>query len=391
MERLLSHARVALSLILCTLCLVGCKNSVPTPEEPAKTHTVIVYMGAENSLASYAQWDLEEMKSALDDIPQDCQVVVYHDATAKPIVYRLTKDKFAVWREYREELNSADAEVMKSVLRDIVSGLKSNSYSLVLWSHGTGWSDYSDTPQRSIIIDNGRNNGWSNTGTWLNVSQLASVLETLPRMQYIFFDACFMQSVEVASHLYPLTDHIIAAPNEIPGLGAPYHLMMKELCQANIKGIIDRYAEGYPGSHGVLLSAVCTAEFPNLCSLTAQFVPQAFARENMPSTDGIQIYAPRDLSSQPVPYDMRSAMHRALSAEQFALWETQWQKTILHCVKSQNWDTSYRGAEHDHLTDPDHYGGISMHIPQEVDEAAWNAQFQATPWYNMAGWEQTGW
>ncbi len=402
MNKLTLRMTLTVSVIISCLCLTSCSDDIPTPDEKLPGNTVIVYMGAENSLSSYSQLDLDEMKSALGDIPADCQVVVYRDATLKPAIFHLTSRKFDTWREYDRDHNSADVATMKDILRSIVSDFPSEKYSLILWSHGSGWSDRANAPQRSIIVDNG-NNTLSNRGSWLHVSQLASVLESLPRMEYIFFDACYMQSVEVASHLYPFTDFIIGSPTEIPGRGAPYHLIMKALCQADIPGIINGYVSGYPGLYGVLLSAVDCAEFGNFCTATAGFIPRIFPRNGMPSVGGIQIYAPAYgtnsgsmQSGMPVPYDIRSAMYRTLSAEDYDAWEQQWRKTILYPAHSKAWDTvyspSFYGNAHCTLTDTEHYGGISMNIPQEDYQAQdWDKQFKLSPWYAFTLWEQTGW
>lgn len=393
---------LAASVIIAGMCLASCSDDMPTPDKKLQGNTVIVYMGAENSLASYSQLDLDEMKASLGDIPEDCQVVVYRDAELKPTIFRLTTGKFATWHEYKEDLNSADMATMRQVLKKIVSDFPSEKYSLVLWSHGTGWMDSSNAPQRSIIVDNGQNN-MSNRGQWLHISQLASVLETLPHMEYIFFDACYMQSAEVASHLYPFAGYIIGSPTEIPAAGAPYNLIMKAMCQADIPGIINGYASGYTDTRGVLLSAINTADFMDLCTATARFVPQAFPRTGMPSLEGIQIYAPEygldDFSlqgSMPVPYDMRSAMYHVLSPGDYAAWEQQWAKTILYPAMARSWDSSYSsvryGNAHKTMQDPDHYGGISMNIPRrEYQGAGWEAQFRLSPWYAFTLWEQAGW
>ncbi len=384
------------------LSLQSCSDELPKPDM-LTGNTVIVYMGAENSLASYAQSDLDEMKTALGDIPEDCQVVVYRDAELKPAIYHLTTEKFEVWREYGQDHNSADATTMQGVLKTIVDNFPSEKYSLVLWSHGTGWSDTRTAPQRSIIVDNERNSPSSNIGQWVHISQLASVLKTLPHMEYIFFDACYMQSVELASHLYPLADYLIGSPTEIPARGAPYDRIMHALCVADIQGIIDGYASSYTGTGGVLLSAVHSAEFNNFCTVTAQYIPTAFPRSGMPQVDKIQIYAPAygtgntmQQGSMPVPYDIRSALYHVLSSIDYNTWEQQWRKTILYPVKASYWDTVYPsytyGSNHNKLTDPDHYGGISMNIPQEDYKAKnWDTQFQASPWYTSTLWEQTGW
>ncbi len=389
---------VAGVLISC-LCLTSCGDDIPSPEEEQLApqerisgNTVIVYIGAENDLSSFAQEDLDEMQAALSSIPEECQVVVYRDATQKPGIFHLTSNKSTLWYEYEQDHNSADMATMQGILGDIVHNFPSEKYSLILWSHGTGWSDMANAPQRSIIMDNEENTSKPIDGQWLNVSQLAHILESLPHLEYIFFDACFMQSAEVASYLYPFTDYIIGSPVEIPGKGAPYDVIMKALCQADIPGIINGYASGYPGTYGVLLSAVCCAEFPNFCTTTAEFIPNAFPRNGMPTVNGIQIYAPTNLSGMPTPYDMRSTMFHVLSNEDFAKWELQWQKTILYPVKANAWDSRYSGSAHCELTDPEHYGGISMHIPKESYEArGWNAQFRHSPWYALTLWEQAGW
>ena len=391
-----------LSVLFSTLGLTSCSDDLPSPDEKMKGNTVIVYMGAENSLAGYSQSDMNEMKAALEDIPEDCQVIVYNDAELKPVIFRLTKGKWATWYEYSEDHNSADATVMKNVLGKIISDFPSEKYSLVIWSHGSGWSDMQNARQRSIIVDNGQNN-WSNRGQWLHMSQLADVLEDLPHMEYIFFDACYMQSVEAVSHIYAFADYVIGSPTEIPANGAPYNLILKALCKADIQDIIDSYAAGYSGNQGVLLSAVYSAEFRNFCTITSHFVPSAFTRNSMPSTDGIQIYAPeygKDSysmqSTLPVPYDIRSAMYHTLGNTDYETWEEAWKKTILFPTKAQAWAIEYSsvryGNAHRTLTDPEHYGGISMNIPREsYREAGWEEQFKQTPWYTFTLWEQAGW
>ncbi len=402
MNKCVLYATLLISVLFCGLCLTSCSDDIPAPDEKLPGNTVIVYMGAENSLSSYAQLDLDEMKSALGDIPENCQVVVYRDATLKPAIFHLTSKKFDTWREYDKDHNSADMATMQEILRSIISDFPSEKYSLILWSHGSGWSDRKNAPQRSIIIDNEANTT-SNNGKWLHVSQLASILESLPHMEYIFFDACYMQSVEIASHLYPHTNYIIGSPTEIPGLGAPYHRIMKALCEADIQSIIEGYASAYTVNDGVVLSAVYSTEFRNFCAATAEFIPSACPRTSMPSIAGIQIYAPAYgtgnsmlQSGMPVPYDIRSALHHILSTEDYNRWEQQWAKTILYPVKSDAWDTvypSYRyGNAHCTMTDPTHYGGISMNIPQEDYQAQeWNAQFKLSPWYTFTRWEETGW
>ena len=385
------------------LPLTSCNDDIPQPDEKLKGNTVIVYMGAENRLQNFSRNDLDEMHMGRKDIPEDCQVVVYRDAELKPSIFLINSKGMTTWKEYTNEMDSADPATMESVLKEIVQKFPSEKYSLILWSHGSGWMDDPNN-SRAIIVDNNKNS-FSDIGNWLNISELSNILASLPRMEYIFFDACYMQSVEVASQLYNHTPYIIGSPTEIPGEGAPYHHIMGALCQANPQGIINGYASYYGTSKGVLLSAVSCTNFPAFCTETAKYIPSAFSKKDMPRTAGIQIYAPAfgtsssTQNTMPVPYDMRSAMYRALSEEDFAAWEMAWKKAILYPTWAESWESSYRdvngknyGPFHRTMQDSEHYGGISMNIPNEkYDSKGWNAQFRLTPWYSMASWEQTGW
>lgn len=389
-----------LGLALAILPFTSCNDDIPQPDEKLKGNTVIIYMGAENSLQSFSYNDLNEMQMGAKDIPEDCQVVVYRDAELKPSIFKLNRKGMTTWKEYKTDMNSADPATMKSILKDIIKDFPSKKYSLVLWSHGSGWIDETRN-SRAIIVDN-QSNSTSNKGSWIGISELASILASLPRMEYIFFDACYMQSVEVASQLYKYTSYIIGSPTEIPGEGAPYHLIMKAMCQANPQDIIEGYASAYRNGNGVLLSAVSCTDFPDFCAETAKYIPSAFSKNDMPKTPGIQIYAPaygNSYSTQnamPVPYDMRSAMHRALSKNDFATWEMAWKKTILYPTWADSWDTMYspgtHGYSHCTMQDENLYGGISMNIPNEkYDDKGWNNEFRLTDWYDMTLWEQTGW
>lgn len=403
MRKIHHSALFILGVALTFLTLASCNDDLPQPGERLKGNTVIVYMGAENRLQNFSRNDLDEMHMGRKDIPEDCQVVVYRDAELKPSIFLLNSKGMTTWKEYTNEMDSADPATMESVLKEIVQKFPSEKYSLILWSHGSGWMDDPNN-SRAIIVDNNKNS-FSDIGNWLNISELSDILASLPRMEYIFFDACYMQSVEVASQLYSHTPYIIGSPTEIPGEGAPYHHIMGALCQANPQGIINGYASYYGTSKGVLLSAVSCADFHAFSTETAKYIPSAFSKEDMPRTAGIQIYAPAfgtsssTQNTMPVPYDMRSAMHRALSEKDFAAWEMAWKKAILYPTWAESWESEYRdekgknyGPFHRTMQDPEHYGGISINIPNEkYDSKGWNAQFRLTPWYSMTSWEQTGW
>ena len=67
---------IAISLLF-TLC--SCHhNDDPEPDTLA-SRTVLVYMAAENNLASFAEEDLEEMKAGSKSLRKDQNLVIYGD------------------------------------------------------------------------------------------------------------------------------------------------------------------------------------------------------------------------------------------------------------------------------------------------------------------------
>lgn len=392
----MKHTIFNMLLFLCTAMPIGifvsCSDEIPQPTPTLEGNTVIIYMGAENSLSSFSNSDLFEITEATERIPENCQVVVFRDSEFKPSIYHFTKNGRTTWKDYDAEVNSADANTFESILREIIQNFPSRKYSLVLWSHGTGWIDQSRSMQRSIIIDNNKNS-FSNNGTWLHTYELAATLAKLPKMEFIMFDACFMQSAEVACELYPYCKYIIGSPAEIPSEGAPYHLILNALCRADIQGIIENYALGYSKDEGVALSAVCSENFPSFCEETAKHIPFIFSKSSMPSTQGIQIYSPASYANKmPIAYDIRSAMHKLLDEVAYATWDKEWQKAILYPYCANRWASQYSGTDHHTLTDPMHYGGISFNIPDEQHQLyGWDTMFSHTQWYWKTGWSATGW
>ena len=403
MVSLRAYVLLVLAMIGTCVLVVACTDEFSLPEDSEGiSHTVIVWMGAENSLSSYSIDDLQEMHDAVDAIPEDCQVVVYRDAQFAPSVYLLSHGRYQVWKEYENDENSADSAVVVRRMLDLVESFPSKSYSLVIWSHGTGWSK---SPNRSVVVDNGGNittPPQANVGTWLDLRQLEGVLSHLPHLGFLMFDACFMQSIEVAVQLYPYADYIVGSPAEIPAKGAPYDKIMGSLCSADVEGMVQGYAGAYPETKGVLLSAVRSSEIPGLCNVTRQVVASQFRRDDMPDVSGAQVYAPAyggGASEQkllPVPYDMRSVMRRVMTDVQYESWVRQWERAVPYVSRASAWDSQYSpvyyGMRHNHMTDEDNYGCIGMYVPSVVyDQPGWNDEFRSLRCYEMLSWQQTGW
>lgn len=385
--------RIALLIIyICALLCQSChdhKEDLPKPAQEAE-RTVIVYVAGENSLWNNVASDSAEMARAVGSIPDNCNLVLYMDRNTLPtITWMSAKEGVRLWHRYRNDQDSADSLTMLRTLGKIVKEFPAKHYGLVLESHATGW-----TPRRKTFgIDNNSNSPYSNRGTEMEIPTLRGVLEQLPHMDFILFDACMMQSIEVAHELRHVTDYVIGSPSEIPGKGAPYDLIMPAMMRGDAIGIASKYFEHYKYGSGVALSVVDCSMIDSLARATKPLVESLWTGRREVPTDNVQRYTTFDNSlHRPEAQDMRSMMHSQLPDSTLRAWESVLQSTVVWHGATAYWTSVYSGYEHHHLTDPDHYCCLSMFVPQEKYEAYnWNEAFHKPSWYQAAGWSATGW
>ena len=259
------------------LIIHGCKNEV-IETDLQKRKTVIVYMPAENSLNSFCYSDLEEILSVRSKIPSNNNVIVYIDKSKTldidtlPQLLEISNKEYKTIKVYPEQ-DSCNDSVFSLVLSDIKSLSPSESYSLVMWSHGTGWIPSRNTPHKTIGIDN-NNNSYLNSGTEMEIASMREAIEyTGLHFDCIMFDACFMQCIEVAYELKDITDFVIGSPAEIPAKGAPYNVVIPDFFLTDTETpayvFAKDYFENYNYNEGVLLSVIKTSELDNLANITS--------------------------------------------------------------------------------------------------------------------------
>ena len=116
----------------------------------------------------------------------------------------------------------------------------------------------------------------------MNIEDLKSVLQNAPHFDFIMFDACFMQSVEVAYELRDCCDYYIGFPAENPGPGAAYDRMFPFIFQKGAAvemaiGTFAAYDEIYTGkigsnsnwTMGTAIDVLKSSELENLAAATA--------------------------------------------------------------------------------------------------------------------------
>lgn len=404
---------VYFAILFAALAAVSCHhNSAEPKEEKKKTveRTVIIYMAAENSLSRFTRYDSLEIVQGLSHVTDNYNLILYKDDDQLPVIYQMSKKEgVKKWRSYTMDQTSTDSTVMLSTLKDIIKEFPAYHYGMVLWSHGTGWVPTiegtnvmteeikpSNGRRRTFGIDNNKNST-TNDGTEMDITALRWVLEQLPRMDFILFDACSMQNIEVAYELRNVAYYLIGSPAEIPGNGAPYANIMEPMMKGDAIGIAEEYYQYYKDSNGVALSVIDCLELEAFAQETATCLPSIYNGGGGNGIDltGVQNYMPFSSQSKwrPKGYDMKSFMHKHLSEDRFESWLKALNRTVPFQKATSFWDTIFFG-DHNKLIDPENYSGVSMFLPEEIYERLsfnWNLYFKNTSWYKAAGWNQIEW
>lgn len=225
--------------LICGLLALGiasCDSDSPDIKKKKASRTVLVYMVATNNLGADGadSDDLDEMiAAAMAGAIGDGRWLVYHapaNASA-PGLIEITADGKTELKSYEPGMSVTTAR-MSEVLDDMTEMAPAASYGLVLWSHATGWLQDGIEENTTEPLSFG-----SDLGEKMNITSLRSVLEGR-NIDYLYVDACFMASVEVAYELRHAVKHIVASASELPRDGMPYDLNVAPLISGTRDNLI---------------------------------------------------------------------------------------------------------------------------------------------------------
>lgn len=220
---------IAFISITLTIFLTSCLGN-DEPEVDDSTHrTVLVYMVATNSLGTFEfdTRDITEMESAIESIGNtNCRLLVYHTTyNSEPALIEIKNiDGKAVTetlKTYSSSIYSTSIERMSEVFTDTRLLAPAKDYGLVLWSHATGWvrelSVQSTASYSSIhVMDFGEDRNHQ-----MSITELSEAIPS-GMFSFIYADACYMGSIEIAYQLRNKTSYYMASPTETLGTGMPY-------------------------------------------------------------------------------------------------------------------------------------------------------------------------
>lgn len=396
----MKNKMLLLAWMCCTVLLASCGKDDPVPEPALASRTVLVYFAADNNLTKFAAEDLEEMKEGLGDFSgSNIHLLVYMDDGDSPCLMELKKNKRGevveeVLKEYGERNSTGYAETTE-VFRDVFqnSAYQAESYGLVYWSHCDGWIPYPVPSSRWIGQDKGDGDNR------MNLDDFIRVLDGAPHFDFILFDACFMQSVEVAYALRNHTDYYMASPTETPGPGVPYDRIFSWMFTPNAAvQMADAYFKVYEAKYnggigisnsnwtgGASICAVRTNRLEQLATATRQALSQL-----APVGEEVRLsvfdYDQRSNGQGHIGYyDMAGMMEALLDGAAYASWKQAFDAAIAY------WNTTemnYSAAGG--MFSMEGANGVTHYIPASVASPAAEA-YRSTEWYSAAGLSVLGW
>ena len=223
---------IAITLIaVCAALIVSCDGpDEPTPLPASEVgRTVLVYQVADTNLGTsrYNEMDIEEMRTGADAgaIGNDGRLLVYNAGPySDPLLLEIRKGGVDTLKVYDTSSLSVSSTRMLEVFDDMKDLAPAREYGLVLWSHGDGWlqtgieDEYDSSRKRSF--------GYEGNAKKMNVTTLARVLETQD-FSFVYFDCCYMASVEVMYELRHATPKIVASATELHVYGMRYDLNLE--------------------------------------------------------------------------------------------------------------------------------------------------------------------
>ena len=234
----------------------------------------------------------------------------------------------------------------------------------------------------------------------MNLSDFKDILATAPHLDFLMFDACFMQSIEVAYELREYTDYMIASPTETPGPGAPYDAIMPYLAQVGAsEGIADAYVEVYNALYnggsgisntnwtgGASICALRTDGLETLAALTAQMLPDEEVDVAVLGQEVFNYDQRSGWSESHIGYyDWAQLMENLLTEADYATWRQAYDEAVV-CWKTTPMNYSSVVG----MFSMDGTNGVTHYIPESVTSSRAES-YRSLDWYTAAGLAKLGW
>lgn len=218
------------------------------------------------SLRYYLTQNLRDMKSAVVDfaLSGNSLVVFWQESDSSASIREIYIDETS--RELREvTLESVDlpsdrltAGMLGDNLRRMMEYAPAERYSVIFLGHSTAWLPEVNSPTQtyglksdsgfslSLPLDDMITRTIGEDNVLLDISELAEGLRATDTVfDCLYFDVCFMASLEAVYELRDMASYVIASPCEIMGDGSPYKEQLRAMFEGDYRTVCDTYLDFY--------------------------------------------------------------------------------------------------------------------------------------------------
>lgn len=371
----IKHLIYTALLSVCLISIISCKNDNEQTTEAQRT--ILVYMAAYNSLGSAGAdtLDINEMVKAAKEYGfNGGRLILYHsDVYGNQTLNEVTANGVVKLKSYEDGLTSVYAKRMSDVIADTKRIAPAKQYGIILWSHGDGW------------LQNGIENDEVSRGTKfkafglesgkkMNITTLANVLDG-QNFSFIYFDCCYMASVEAEYELRNAAPYIVGSVSELPVDGMPYDQNLRYLFadNADLVGAAQNTFNLYNNQTGFwqtcTMSVVRTSGLDALAAATREIYRKA-------ETCYPANYKPQKFMTESSCYyfDFADYVKVLASDEDYVEWQTALNNCIVYAAATPTlWQTL---AINSHC-------GLSTYILSDEDDAlAARRNYNTLSWYD---------
>ena len=381
--------------------------------------TVLVYVAGDNNLSNVAQNNIYSMNSSIRNENDNANLLAFVDRLDNPPVLMYIHNGVRDTLVKYDELDSTDPSVLRNAIDYMVEHFQSESYGLVMWSHGTGWlptaqlhfvapnmnyaqlrdgettylsaADGIRDPFSPNMVADTKAFAWENragNNPPYKCMELDDMVEAIPDglFDYIAFDACYMGCVEVIYALRHKADYIISSCFEVVNTGFPYHIVTRDLLNASLMKVCREFHTYYNSLSGwermAGISLVKTDELDSLAHCFGRIM--ADFKDSVPNLDpkGVQYF---DRFTNHVFYDLEDLVDKlGVGKENLMEFRLQMERCVPYKVS-----TAYIFPGDREQIKVDKYCGMSVYIPfGKYEESGLNSDYRATEWSIVSGYGQ---
>lgn len=381
--------RILTSLLAVALlfALPACDKKHDEPEPTPASRTVLIYAVASNNLSSYLSDDKNEMILAapnVEGLGKDVRVLLYSVASqsaTEATLAELSQSIPGQWsfkplKSYDRDVFSTDPVRMREVFKDLREYAPSDYYSLIFWSHGTGWiPNFSDHQVPEGMMKSYGMDKYQGVTDYCDIHELSYAIPD-SMFDYIWFDCCYMMGVEVAYQLRNKCEYIAGYPTEDWSMGMNYETTLPLLVASrpDLAGAGKAFFDYYNNQNlAVTVTVMKTDGFDRL----AQAAADIYAFGSRPANSlGLQNYS--RLKTDMFDFGQYTKRYLNFSEPEAALLEAEFdaalrEMTVYAGCSTKNFNGTYNAF------DPAKYSGLSCYFPGTASES-FDTYYQSLDW-----------